>query len=57
MTQHGHPSECQQVERLNEHAELLIDGARFGDMEDIQMALDNRADVDSADGMGRTGWG
>ena len=54
MTQHGHPSDFQ-LDKPNEHAELLIDGARYGDMEDIQMALDNRADVDSADSMGRTG--
>ena len=57
MTQHGHPSDLQQQANPNEHAELLIDGARYGDMEDIQMALDNRADIDSADSMGRTGWG
>ena len=57
MTQHGHPSDCQQQKTPDEHAELLIDGARYGDIEDIQLALDNRADVDSADSMGRTGWG
>ena len=56
MTQHSHPPDIQQ-ENPNEHAELLIDGARYGDIEDIHMALDDGADVDSADSMGRTGLG
>lgn len=33
---------------------LLIDGARYGDVEDVQMALDGGADVNVADDLGRT---
>lgn len=35
--------------------ELLIDGARFGDAEDVQSALDQGADINSQDDQGRTG--
>eukprot|EP00894_Picocystis_sp_ML_P002319 jgi/Pico_ML_1/52836/g3485.t1 len=35
-------------------ASLLIEGARYGDVEDVQMALDGGADVNAADDLGRT---
>ncbi len=35
--------------------ELLIDGARYDDAEDVQTALDARADVNGTDYSGRTG--
>ena len=35
--------------------EVLVDGARYGDMEDVQSALRHSVDVNSADAMGRTG--
>ena len=38
-----------------ELAELLIDGARYGDMEDVETALAQNAAVDSVDSQGRTG--
>ena len=39
-------------EELNE---LLRDGARFGDLDDVREALSQGADVDSADDGGKTG--
>lgn len=38
-----------------EIAELLLEGARYGDLEDCQQALDQGSDVDSRDSQGRTG--
>ena len=35
--------------------ELLIDGARYDDLEDVQQALSSRADVNASDAAGRTG--
>ncbi|KAK9814929.1 hypothetical protein WJX73_002227 [Symbiochloris irregularis] len=35
-------------------AELLLEGARYGDLEDCQQALDQGAKVDSRDSQGRT---
>lgn len=35
--------------------EVLVDGARYGDMEDVQSALQHGVNVNSADAMGRTG--
>ena len=37
-----------------ELVELLVDGARYGDMEDVEMALSHKLPVDSADEYGRT---
>jgi ankyrin repeat protein len=37
-----------------ELAELLVDGARYGDMEDVEAALQHKVPVDSADEFGRT---
>jgi ankyrin repeat protein len=34
--------------------ELLVDGARYGDMEDVYIALSHKVPVDSADEFGRT---
>ena len=38
-----------------EMIEVLVDGARHGDMEDVQTALHHSIDVNSVDTMGRTG--
>lgn len=38
-----------------EMVEVLVDGARYGDMEDVQSALRHSVDVNSADTVGRTG--
>lgn len=38
-----------------ELVELLIDGARYDDAEDVQSALDQGADINSQDDQGRTG--
>lgn len=35
--------------------ELLIDGARYGDSEDIEAATQQGADVNAQDELGRTG--
>jgi hypothetical protein len=37
--------------------EFLQDAARYGDFEDVQAALANKANVDAADEFGRTGRG
>ena len=34
---------------------LLLEGARYGDQEDVQQALDSGADIESRDEQGRTG--
>ncbi len=36
-------------------AELLIDGARYGDVEDVEAALEQNVDCDARDELGRTG--
>ena len=41
--------------QYEELVELLIDGARFNDAEDVQAALDQGADINSQDAQGRTG--
>ena len=38
-----------------EMIENLVDGARYGDLEDVQSALQHSVAVDSADTSGRTG--
>ena len=35
--------------------ELLVDGARYDDLEDVQHALSSHADVNASDAAGRTG--
>ena len=35
--------------------EVLVDGARYGDLEDVQSALQSGVLVDSVDDFGRTG--
>lgn len=35
--------------------ELLIDGARFGDADDVQRALEGKVDVNAQDEWGKTG--
>lgn len=37
-----------------EMIEVLVDGARYGDMEDVHTALQHDIDVNSADALGRT---
>lgn len=44
------------TELASEYSELLLDGARYGDVEDVLMALnEHRASPDSSDEQGRTG--
>jgi ankyrin repeat protein len=38
-----------------EDAELLLDGARYGDLEDVLSALERRVSADATDESGRTG--
>ncbi len=38
-----------------EMIEVLVDGSRYGDMEDVQSALQHSVGVNSTDTMGRTG--
>ena len=38
-----------------EMIENIVDGARYGDLEDVQSALRHSVSVDSADSSGRTG--
>lgn len=38
-----------------EMVEVLVDGARYGDMEDVQSALQHSVDVNATDSSGRTG--
>lgn len=40
-----------------ELVELLIDGARYGDEEDVHTALEHQVDVNAQDEQGRTGPG
>ena len=35
--------------------EVLVDGARYGDMDDVQSALQHSVDVNATDSSGRTG--
>lgn len=39
----------------NELIDLLINGARYDDLEDVQRALSSHVDVNAADEVGRTG--
>lgn len=39
----------------NELVELLVEGARYDDLEDVESALEQGADVNSQDALGRTG--
>ena len=41
--------------QYSELVDLLIEGARFDDAEDVQSALDQGADINSQDEQGRTG--
>jgi len=47
-------SEQQPSASLEELVELLVDGARYGDMEDVRAALDAGVDVNAADQGSRT---
>lgn len=38
-----------------ELVELLIDGARYGDADDVQRALEGKVDVNAQDEWGKTG--
>lgn len=40
---------------MAELIELLVEGARYGDLEDVQSAIDQGVDVNSQDEHGRTG--
>ena len=39
-----------------EVVELLLDGARYGDVDEVKQALAQGASIDSADEQGRTGF-
>jgi hypothetical protein len=41
--------------QYSEIVELLIEGARYNDAEDVQSALDQGADINSQDEQGRSG--
>ncbi len=41
--------------QFSELVELLVEGARYDDMEDVQSALDQGTDINSQDEQGRTG--
>jgi hypothetical protein len=41
--------------QFNEIVDLLIEGARYDDAEDVQSALDQGADINSQDEQGRSG--
>jgi hypothetical protein len=41
--------------QYSEIVDLLIDGARYNDAEDVQSALDQGADINSQDEQGRSG--
>jgi hypothetical protein len=41
--------------QYSEMVELLIEGARYDDAEDVQSALDQGADINSQDEQGRSG--
>lgn len=51
------PSECvsKTVTPSAAMIEVLVDGARYGDMEDVQSALQHSVAVNSVDSLGRTG--
>jgi len=42
------------VQQLDDSPAMLLDGARYGDLEDVAAALQAGAPVDSADANGRT---
>lgn len=46
---------CRAMASQEELVELLIDGARYGDMEDVEAALSQSVPIDSKDAQGRTG--
>ena len=53
---HAPGKEAVQPEGLDtELIELLIDGARYDDLEDVQQALNDKVDVNASDAAGRTG--
>lgn len=41
--------------QYSEIVDLLVDGARYNDAEDVQSALDQGADINSQDEQGRSG--
>jgi len=41
--------------QYNELVELLVEGARYDDMEDVQSALDHGIDINAQDPQGRAG--
>ena len=43
------------VPSLSETEELLLDGSRYGDAEDVQAALEQRVNINIFDASGRTG--
>ena len=53
----GHQLYMVQAVNTPELAELLIEGARYGDLEDVKQALEQGAHIDCTDEQGRTGMG
>lgn len=51
----GHVVSKKELVPSAEMVEVLVDGARYGDLEDVQSALQHGVNVDSADFSGRTG--
>lgn len=43
------------AEQSPDLTDLLVDGARYNDLEDVQEALQQGANIDSRDEQGRTG--
>jgi hypothetical protein len=46
---------CPQQHSTDEHAEFLVDSARYGDKEDVASALERGTPADARDGQARTG--
>lgn len=55
MTSEPAESFVKNVTPSAEMVEVLVDGARYGDMEDVQSALQHNVDVNATDSSGRTG--
>lgn len=50
-----HSMQSKELALSDDMIEVLVDGARYGDLEDVQSALQHGVKVDSADSAGRTG--
>ena len=45
----------EQTEQDSDLTDLLLEGARYGDLEDVEQALEQGAELDRTDAQGRTG--